>query len=74
MRTPISDTGAPSFQETFRALHGCNSSNPSILIETILKSGYSDLLRERHTDTVSREDDLIQFANFLPVLYRSRIS
>ena len=56
--------GLGRFQETFRALHGCNSSNPSILIETILKSGYSDLLRERHTDAVSREDDLIQFANF----------
>ena len=56
--------GLCRFQETFRALHGCNSSNPSILIETILKSGYSDLLRERHTDAVSREDDLIQFANF----------
>jgi DNA helicase-2/ATP-dependent DNA helicase PcrA len=56
--------GLGRFQETFRALHGCNSSNPSILIETILKSGYSDLLRERHIDAVSREDDLIQFANF----------
>jgi DNA helicase-2/ATP-dependent DNA helicase PcrA len=56
--------GLGRFQETFRALHGCNSSNPSILIETILKSGYSDLLRERHTDAVSREDDLIQFATF----------
>ena len=56
--------GLGRFQETFRALHGCNSSNPSILIETILKSGYSDLLRERHTDAASREDDLIQFANF----------
>ncbi|MBU1743795.1 MAG: ATP-dependent helicase [Proteobacteria bacterium] len=56
--------GLCRFQETFRALHGCESSNPSILIETILKSGYSDLLRERHTDAASREDDLIQFANF----------
>jgi DNA helicase-2/ATP-dependent DNA helicase PcrA len=56
--------GLCRFQETFRALHGCNRSNPSMLIETILKSGYSDLLRERHTDAASREDDLIQFANF----------
>jgi DNA helicase II / ATP-dependent DNA helicase PcrA len=56
--------GLGRFQETFRALHGCDSSHPSILIETILKSGYSDLLRERHTDAASREDDLIQFANF----------
>jgi DNA helicase-2/ATP-dependent DNA helicase PcrA len=56
--------GLCRFQETFRALHGCESSNPSILIETILKSGYSDLLRERHTDAASREDDLIQFSNF----------
>jgi len=56
--------GLCRFQETFRALHGCNSSSPSILIETILKSGYSDLLRERHTDAASREDDLVQFANF----------
>ena len=56
--------GLCRFQETFRALHGCESSNPSILIETILKSGYGDLLRERHTDAASREDDLIQFANY----------
>jgi DNA helicase-2/ATP-dependent DNA helicase PcrA len=56
--------GLCRFQETFRAIHGCESGNPSILIEAILKSGYSDLLRERHSDAASREDDLIQFANF----------
>jgi len=56
--------GLGRFQETFRALHGCESQNPSALIDTIMKSGYSDLLRERHNDAVSREEDLIQFANF----------
>ncbi len=56
--------GLSRFQETFRVLHGCDRGNPSALIETVLKSGYSDLLRERHTDAASREDDLIQFANF----------
>jgi DNA helicase II / ATP-dependent DNA helicase PcrA len=56
--------GLGCFQETFRALHGCDSRNPSVLIEAILKGGYSDLLRERHTDALSREEDLIQFANF----------
>jgi DNA helicase-2/ATP-dependent DNA helicase PcrA len=56
--------GLGCFQETFRALHGCDSRNPSVLIDAILKGGYSDLLRERHTDALSREDDLIQFANF----------
>ena len=56
--------GLGRFQETFRALHGCDSRNPSVLIDAILKGGYSDLLRERHTDAVSREEDLIQFANF----------
>jgi len=56
--------GLGCFQETFRVLHGCDSRNPSVLIDTILKGGYSDLLREGHTDAVSREEDLIQFANF----------
>ena len=56
--------GLSRFQETFRTLHGSGSSNPPVLIDTILKDGYSDLLRERHTDAVSREEDLIQFANF----------
>jgi DNA helicase II / ATP-dependent DNA helicase PcrA len=56
--------GLGCFQETFRALHGCCSTNPSMLIDAILKGGYSDLLRERHTDALSREEDLIQFANF----------
>lgn len=56
--------GLCRFQDTFRAIHGCGSGNPSVLIDAILKQGYSDLLRERHTDAASREDDLIQFANF----------
>jgi DNA helicase II / ATP-dependent DNA helicase PcrA len=56
--------GLCCFQETFRTLHSCDSRNPSVLIDAILKGGYSDLLRERHTDAVSREEDLIQFANF----------
>lgn len=34
------------------------------MIDLILKSGYSDYLRERYPDALSREEDLIQFANF----------
>ncbi|MCE5264090.1 MAG: ATP-dependent helicase [Deltaproteobacteria bacterium] len=56
--------GLCRFQEAFGALHGCDSRNPSVLIDAIMKGGYSDLLRERHTDAISREEDLIQFANF----------
>jgi DNA helicase II / ATP-dependent DNA helicase PcrA len=56
--------GLGRFQETFRALIGCGNPQPSSLIDTIMKGGYSDLLRERYTDALSREEDLIQFANF----------
>lgn len=56
--------GLCCFQETFRALHGCGSRNPFVLIDAIMRGGYSDLLRERHTDALSREEDLTQFANF----------
>lgn len=57
-------TGLRGFQETFRILHGCENRGPSLLIDLILKSGYSDYLRERYPDALSREEDLIQFANF----------
>jgi DNA helicase II / ATP-dependent DNA helicase PcrA len=56
--------GLGCFQEAFRALHGCDNRNPSVLINAIMQGGYSDILRERHTDALSREEDLIQFANF----------
>jgi DNA helicase-2/ATP-dependent DNA helicase PcrA len=56
--------GLCCFRQTFRALHGCGSPNPSALIEAIMAGGYSDVLRQRHTDAISREEDLIQFANF----------
>ncbi len=56
--------GLSRFLETFRILHGCDSRNPSVLIDVILKAGYSDILQERHSDAMSREEDLIQFANF----------
>lgn len=56
--------GLCGFQQTFRALRGCESPNPSLLIEAIMKGGYSDVLRQRHSDAISREEDLIQFANF----------
>jgi len=56
--------GLRRFQETFRILHGCESRSPSVLIDVILKAGYSEFLREKHPDALSREEDLIQFANF----------
>jgi DNA helicase-2/ATP-dependent DNA helicase PcrA len=34
------------------------------MIDAVLRSGYRDLLRERYSDASSREEDLIQLANF----------
>ncbi len=56
--------GLKRFQETFCALHDTSSTNPQELIEVILRNGYRDLLRERYTDAASREEDLVQLANF----------
>jgi DNA helicase-2/ATP-dependent DNA helicase PcrA len=56
--------GLRRFQETFCAVHGTASANPQELIDLILRSGYRDLLRERYTDAASREEDLLQLANF----------
>ncbi|MBU2227819.1 MAG: ATP-dependent helicase, partial [Proteobacteria bacterium] len=52
------------FQETFRRLHDFAEAGPVELIDAVLKSGYRDLLRERYSDAASREEDLIQLANF----------
>ncbi len=57
-------SGLGRFQETLKLLLACGSSNPSALIDVIMKGGYIDLLRERHSDALSREEDLAQFANF----------
>ena len=40
------------------------STSPPELIDIILKSGYRDLLREKYADAASREEDLLQLANF----------
>ncbi len=56
--------GLKRFQETFCALHSTASTNPQELIDVILRNGYRDLLRERYTDAASREEDLLQLANF----------
>ena len=56
--------GLRRFQETFCALHSTDSTNPQELIDVILRNGYRDLLRERYTDAASREEDLLQLANF----------
>jgi DNA helicase II / ATP-dependent DNA helicase PcrA len=56
--------GLGRFQETFRALQDAGSDAPPGLIDIVLRSGYRDILRVRHTDATSREEDLIQLANF----------
>ncbi len=56
--------GLSRFQETFCTLHGTGSTSPPELIDVILKSGYRDLLREKYADAASREEDLLQLANF----------
>jgi DNA helicase-2/ATP-dependent DNA helicase PcrA len=56
--------GLSRFQETFCTLHGTCSASPPELIDVILKSGYRDLLREKYSDAASREEDLLQLANF----------
>jgi DNA helicase-2/ATP-dependent DNA helicase PcrA len=56
--------GLGRFQEIFRALQDAGTAGPPELIEIILRSGYRDILRVRYTDTASREEDLLQLANF----------
>jgi DNA helicase II / ATP-dependent DNA helicase PcrA len=56
--------GLSRFQETFCVLHGSGGTSPLELIDIILKSGYRDLLREKYADAASREEDLLQLANF----------
>jgi DNA helicase-2/ATP-dependent DNA helicase PcrA len=56
--------GLGRFQETFCALRDAESTSPPDLIDVILKNGYRELLRERYTDAASREEDLLQLANF----------
>ncbi len=56
--------GLGRFQETFRALHNAGHARTSEMIDAILSGGYRDLLRERHSDAASREEDLVQLANF----------
>jgi DNA helicase II / ATP-dependent DNA helicase PcrA len=56
--------GLSRFQETFRILHENLNTDPAKLIEIILDGGYRDLLRERYTDSGSREEDLLQMASF----------
>ena len=56
--------GLGRFQETFCTLNKTGSTSPPELIDIILKSGYRDLLREKYTDAASREEDLLQLANF----------
>jgi DNA helicase-2/ATP-dependent DNA helicase PcrA len=56
--------GLGRFQETFFALHNAGSTSPPELIDVILRNGYRELLRERYPDAASREEDLLQLANF----------
>ena len=56
--------GLSRFQETFCTLNSSGSASPPELIDIILKNGYLDILREKYTDAASREEDLLQLANF----------
>ena len=57
--------GLTRLQETLRSLYqGRSDAPPAEQIDTILRSGYRDLLRERYTDAASREEDLLQVAGF----------
>jgi len=56
--------GLVRFQDTFRTLQEAGEAAPPELIDIVLRCGYSDLLRERYIDAASREEDLLQLANF----------
>jgi len=56
--------GLGRFLETFRAVNAARGSAPHLLIDAMIKNGYSDLLRENRSDAASREEDLLQFMNF----------
>ncbi|MBA4422745.1 MAG: ATP-dependent DNA helicase [Syntrophus sp. (in: bacteria)] len=56
--------GLSRFQEIFCTLNNTSINSPPELIDVILKSGYRDLLREKFADAASREEDLLQLANF----------
>jgi DNA helicase-2/ATP-dependent DNA helicase PcrA len=56
--------GLSRFQKTFCTLQDAGSDSPPELIDIILRNGYRDLLQERYADAASREEDLLQLANF----------
>jgi len=56
--------GLSRFQETFCTLQDAGAASPPELIDIILRNGYRDILQERYADAASREDDLLQLANF----------
>jgi DNA helicase-2/ATP-dependent DNA helicase PcrA len=56
--------GLERFRTLFAGLRNSTIMIPSQMIEWIVRNGYLDLLRERHTDAASREEDLLQLANF----------
>jgi DNA helicase-2/ATP-dependent DNA helicase PcrA len=56
--------GLCRFQDLFRNIHERADQDLATLIDGILRGGYGDLLRERHPDALSREEDLFQFARF----------
>jgi DNA helicase-2/ATP-dependent DNA helicase PcrA len=58
--------GLQTCSNTFRQLLSVAPaiSNPSVIIDEIIKSGYLDLLRQRFTDSASRLEDLEQFIAF----------
>jgi DNA helicase-2/ATP-dependent DNA helicase PcrA len=55
-----------TFERLSQAIHG---TNPSMIIQIVLESGYRNYLHERYIDAASREDDLEQLSNFSTKYY-----
>ncbi len=57
--------GLEGFQETMRGLlDSSRERTPAVMIDTVLQSGYREVLREKYSDANSREEDLAQIAGF----------
>ena len=56
--------GLDLLRKTLCILQGNRDDDPARLIEGVLNGGYRDILRVKYTDAVSREEDLLQMANF----------
>lgn len=62
--TKAAEPGLNKFRDTLRDISELANGDPRKIINTILESGYREYIKEKYGDVVSREDDLIQLANF----------